>query len=130
MSNSNELKKRVRNLFFIGLILFFVGVCYYVFYINFPRHALKCVLFEITGLKCPGCGITRMLSSFIQFDFIKGIKYNLFLGVTLPLVGYIVLYSCYLYVYDKKSGKTFNIFCIVYLVLLLIWMVVRNIIGV
>ena len=130
MSNSNEVRKKVRSLFFIGLILLVIGVCYYVFYVNFPKYGLKCVLHELVGLKCPGCGITRMLSSFIQFKFVEGIKYNLFLGITLPVVVFIVLYSCYLYVYNKRSGRTFNIFCVVYLVLLLLWMIIRNIIGI
>lgn len=127
---NKEIKKRVKNLFFVGFILFLVLLGYYFWYINFPKLALKCIFYEITGLHCPGCGITRMLASFLRFDFVKGIKYNIFLGVTLPFIVGIIIYSCYLYIVDKKSGKGFNIICYVYVVMLIVWSVVRNLIGI
>jgi len=125
-----ENKKRVKNLFFVMFILLVVLIAYYFLCIYFPKYTIKCFFNEITGLNCPGCGITRMLSSFIQFKFIQGIKFNYFLALTLPIVGGILIYSCYLYVKGKKSGKVFNIICYIYLFMLLSWWIVRNIIGV
>lgn len=124
-----EKKKRLKNLFFVATILFAVAIVYYLLCVNFPEFMLKCIFHELTGLKCPGCGITRMIVSFMKFDFIKGLKYNYFLGFTLPVIVFVVVYCCYLYVNDKKSSNLFTVFCWVYVILLIIWAVVRNLIG-
>ena len=123
------MKKRLKNLFFVGIILLVVLISYYFFYTFFPRFALRCIFYEITSLKCPGCGITKMLASFMRFDLVKGIKYNYFLAFTFPFILWIIGYSCYLYVVDKKSGKIFNISCYVYVGLLVVWAFVRNFVG-
>ena len=125
-----EKKKRLKNLFFVAIILVIVAIAYYFLYKNFPQLALKCAFYEVSGFKCPGCGVTHMLVHFIELDFVKGIEHNVFLGATFPFVGYVIAYSCYLYVMDKKGSKVFNVSCIVYVIMLFVWGIVRNIIGI
>ena len=130
MERDLELKKRIKNLFFIAISVVSILVAYSFIYIYAPKFTLKCVFYELTSLKCPGCGITRMMASFIRLKFIEGIKYNMFLGVTFPFVLWIFVYSGYLYVLDKKNGKAFNVSCFIYALLLLIWGIIRNIVGI
>lgn len=124
------MKKRAKHLFFVVFVLGVILTAYYYFYRTFPQYALRCVFFEIVGFKCPGCGITRMLACFLDFNFIEGIKNNAFLGFSLPLVFVMICYSFYLYINDKKSNKWFDFFCYIYIFLLLVWAIVRNIVGI
>jgi peptidoglycan/LPS O-acetylase OafA/YrhL len=127
--NNIENKKRLKNLFFVMVILLAIAVGYYFVCLNFPKFVIKCVFKEITGLRCPGCGVTRMLVSFMSLDFYEGFKYNIFLTITLPFVVYVIIYGCYVYITDRKWGKFFNTSCCVYVILLVLWGIVRNIIG-
>ena len=124
-----EEKKRLKNLFFVMVVLFVVAVVYYFLYINFPKFVIKCLFKEITGFKCPGCGITRMLVNFINFNLLDGFKYNMFLAITLPYVIYVIVYSCYVYVKDKRANKFFNVSCYIYVGMLIVWGIIRNIVG-
>lgn len=128
LQNNEEIKKRYKNLFFVSAIILFCLILYYFLYVNYPDFVLKCFFYELTGFKCPGCGITRMLSSFINFDFVNGSRKNLFLAITLPYVIFIIIYNIHLYLKNKKSNKYINVSCYVYVVLLLIWGIVRNIV--
>ena len=56
--------------------------------IQFFHLFLKCPFYLLTGLYCPGCGITRMFLSLFQFRFYQAFRYNPF--VFLCLVGYLV----------------------------------------
>lgn len=129
MHNNLEIKKRVKNLFFVIIILAILLITYFFIYTYFPEFTFKCAFFEITGFKCPGCGITRMLSNFIELKFEEGYIYNIFLAGTLPIILIGAIYLGYSYVYNKKAGKGFNILCFIYAVLLIIWGIVRNIMG-
>lgn len=124
------MKKRVVNLFFVSIILVVLFLVYYYFCTIFPYLSLKCLFFEITGLKCPGCGLTRMLFSFLGLEFFKGVQYNYFLAYSSPVLMWILGYLVYTYVRDKKTGKIFDIVCLVYILLLVVWCVFRNIFGV
>ncbi len=42
---------------------------------------LPCVFYEVTGLYCPGCGMTRATNAILHFKFLEAIGYNL-----LPLI--------------------------------------------
>ena len=123
------MKERVKNLFFVILVLDICLVSYYFLCKKFPYITIKCLFFEITKLKCPGCGITRMLFNFLEFKFVEGVSFNCFLALTSPVVLCILIYCGYAYIYDKEKGKIFNGVCLGYLVLLIIWGIVRNCVG-
>lgn len=130
MNNNLCLKKRIKNLFLIVVSVVSILIGYYFIYTYAPKFTLKCIFYELTSLKCPGCGITKMLVSFLRFRFLEGIRYNVFLGVTFPFVLWIFVYSGYLYVVDKKNGRIFDVSCFIYVVLLLVWGIIRNIVGI
>ena len=47
----------------------------------FPR----CIFFQLTGYRCPGCGLQRALHSMLNLDFVSAFKYNAFLIAVLPV---------------------------------------------
>ena len=126
---NNEIKERAKHLSFILSALLIVMFLYYLF-VRFTEIKIPCVFFELTNLQCPGCGITRMLTQFLQLNFVKGIKFNYFLGFTLPLLIYMIGYMGYTYVYSKPYSKKFSTLITIYLIALLTWGVLRNIFSI
>ncbi|MDO5295212.1 MAG: DUF2752 domain-containing protein [bacterium] len=56
------------------------------FYPTYRDFFPKCVLYELTGLYCPGCGTTRAVRSLLCGDFYKALRYNPLLTLSLPFL--------------------------------------------
>lgn len=125
----NNSTKRAKTLFLNFAILFAIAISYY-FVVRYTSFKIPCLFFETTGLSCPGCGITRMLTQFLQLKFNEGIQYNYFLGYTLPVIIFVIAMMSYYYIYNKKYAKWFNVLVCIYLIALVSWGIVRNIIGI
>ena len=68
------------------------GVYYYLFEIDFIHHLPTrslCPFHTITGLECPGCGMTRAMISLGQLKVGPAMGYNLF---SIPLLILMILY--------------------------------------
>lgn len=106
------------------LLLFFIYLIY-----RSTGFGFKCLLFEITGLKCPGCGNTRAVSSLLDFNFLTALSYNYLFPIEF-------LYIVWVYLVSAKRFLTFGKFnykspCnaieIIFLILVLGWFPIRNI---
>lgn len=92
----------------------------------FPR----CMVFSLTGLKCPGCGTQRALHHLLDGDVAGAWNYNAALIVSLPLIA--LLFGSYamrgkyerLYLALNSKVMIMSIFFA-----LSGWMVARNIFG-
>lgn len=66
-----------------------------------------CILFELTGVRCLGCGMTRALLSAIKLDFASAFSYH-FMFWSMP-----ILYLCFLkdgnLFRNKKANRVFYI---------------------
>ncbi len=51
------------------------------------QHTI-CLIKNIFGVECFGCGITRAIISVVQLDFIRAIEYNKMVIIVLPLFIY------------------------------------------
>lgn len=47
---------------------------------------LFCPIYKFTGLYCPGCGITRMLSSILNGNFYQAFRYNPLVFLLIPFM--------------------------------------------
>ena len=112
-----------------GAILL-IGIAYLIF-ILLTDLRIPCILYELTGIKCPGCGITRMLVSIARLDFVSAFKYNPFLFITGP---FILLYLAIFEIKYILSGSTgmgkWRLFIWVELILAIAYGVLRNIISI
>lgn len=115
-------KKRV---FKTAAALAAAGAAYLIF-VKLTGMAVPCLFHFVTGLKCPGCGITTIFAELASFNIKKAFKANAFLFVTLPFLVFEICYSVYLYIKGKKQPALNERVLIVYLVLLLVWGVIRN----
>ncbi len=120
------MKKEIKKILFCFLFLLFyliIGNHFHIF--------LFCPIKAVTGLYCPGCGITRMLLSLLKLDFYQAFRYNPLLFLFLPFMTF--YYMDYLFsIYKKKTMYIKRMepyiwyFCIA---LFLIYGVLRNVPG-
>lgn len=79
-----------------------VGLLYYLFVV-ITTIKIPCFFYVLTGLYCPGCGVTRMSVALLQLDFERAFYYHPVLLCSLPLLGVCFGYQALRYV---KTGET------------------------
>lgn len=75
----NYVRKEIR----VYVILIGIGIIYSIWY-RFTQIGIPCIFYLVTGLYCPGCGVSRMLLSLMQFKWMKAFYYNRLLFLLLP----------------------------------------------
>ena len=70
------------------------------------RHPV-CLIRNVFGVPCPGCGMTRAISCVLHADFKKAFQYNRLVVVVFPLLCYtwlnVVVVECNKYNFMKRS---------------------------
>ena len=79
------MKKRLRKLALGGGTLLGLGVAYTVLIFVVGR-GLYCPFWRITGLLCPGCGVTRMCLALLRLDLAGAWQANAALLLALPVL--------------------------------------------
>ena len=120
MSRTSKVKIAIV-LFLLFLLYYFLNQRYY--------FSIPCLFHEITGLYCPGCGITRLLFSLLQLDFLNAFKSNPLIFVLIVLyIGYLLL-KIVLKITKNKEITIPNYVYYILLVIVILFGVVRNIPG-
>lgn len=115
----------------IVLYLVAAGVlgCIYAVFVEAAGWALPCLFHSITGLACPGCGVTRMCLSIIHLDFEAAFLSNQMLFLLLPVLFY--LFGSYTLGYVKTGrwmqSRVQTVLTYICIGLLLVYFVYRNI---
>ena len=85
-----DYKTRLRKTVIKYSIILGVALAYLVFVLC-TGIRIPCLFFELTGLQCPGCGITRMFVSLARLDFAAAFSYNQAVFLTGPfLLAYLI----------------------------------------
>ena len=92
--------------------------------------SIPCPFHFITGLYCPGCGITRMIKSILKLDFYQAFRYNQLLFILLPFFIIIIIDLFISIIIKKKSiyKKIPEYVWIIIVIILIIFGIIRNII--
>lgn len=69
------------------------AILYLKIWLPVTNLAIPCVFHEVTGLYCPGCGITRSLLSLLELDIVQAFKFNPLWFFLVPLYTTYVLMS-------------------------------------
>lgn len=92
--------------------------------------APKCMIHSMTGLQCPGCGISRATHALLHGKAYEALQYNWFFIISIPYF-LAVLFST---IFSDKiiKPKFKNIIlgrktAITYVILFAIWFIIRNI---
>lgn len=88
---------------------------------------IPCMLYKLTGIKCPGCGMTRSVHYLVNGNIKQAIWYNLML---IPLI-VLVIYSLYRYILflvknEPIINKLLENLLKVFLVIIVLFGVTRN----
>lgn len=125
------LKNRIFRLVgFTALAVLGIFLIYLIYL--FSGLGFKCPLFEITGYKCAGCGNTHALQSLLKLDIRHSFSYNYIYPLEMFYIFRVYLNSAKNYI---KNGK-FNykppcqVLDIIILVIVVLWIPLRNILGV
>lgn len=108
---------------YIFCTIFFMVVA--ILYLKYDI-AIPCIFNKITGLYCPGCGITRMILSILKGDIYQAFRYNPIIFIDVPII-------CISLVFERcfKNNvivkKIVNFIFIILLIITIIFGVLRNI---
>lgn len=109
-----NIKKKIVLVASIGLIYFFI--------VSLTGFGIPCIFHLITGLQCPGCGITTMIVDIFSFDFKGAFIANQFIFITWPFIAFEIFYLSY----NKGKNKINNIVLVIYLACLISFGLIRN----
>ena len=93
----------------------------------------KCMVHTLTGLQCPGCGITRATHALLHGEFMRALCYNWFFVISVPYF----LAACAVNFVPAlhRRQRLYRVVCgmplaVTYTVLFSLWFIVRNILGI
>lgn len=91
-------------------------------------HGIPCLFHALTGLQCPGCGVTRMGTCLLQGDIFGAFFQNPVVFVLLPVAGAVALAHVVRYVKtgERKTPQWEEGCWIALAAVLVLWGVVRN----
>lgn len=123
------MKKRIFTVLKYIISIFTIGILYALF-VNITGIGIPCVFHLITGLKCPGCGVSRMCLSLLRLDFKKAFSYNQMIFILLPVFCVLVVIQIVRYIkYDQtKATKVQSTIYYIGIALLVVFGILRNII--
>ena len=112
----------------ILIIIVLLGILYLVIG-NIIHIYIPCLFHKITGLFCPGCGLTRMMFSILKLDLKSAFQYNQLLFVLSPFMLFLCINYIYSWITNKKSvlKKIPNYVWYIIIIVLLIYTILRNI---
>lgn len=123
-------KKKKSSIFIVVILLFIATIGLILVKVYNPEEEsffIPCMLYKLTGVKCPGCGMTRSIHYFVNGNIIQAIWYNLMLIPIIILVIYILYrYIQYLIKDEEIINKALESLLKVFLVILLIFGLTRN----
>ena len=106
-------------------IIFLILLISYLYLVNKLNIYINCPIKEITGLYCPGCGITRMLQAILQLNFYQAFRYNPLLFISLPFFIFFTIEG----IITKKDplyNKIPNKILITIIIIFIIYGILRN----
>ena len=109
-------------------IIFIIVLIVMAILVLLERIAIPCIFNKVTGLYCPGCGITRAIRALVKGDIRASFRNNILLYTVFPVI-FILEIIKKRYRKSEKFKKVYKIIIIILLVFVIIFGVLRNIPG-
>lgn len=124
------MRGRLKALLLRGAVLAGAGAAYACLIAVLGR-GLYCPFWQLTGLLCPGCGVTRMCLALLRLDLAGAWRANAALLLALPVLAALAARLMWVYVRTGRrmpsQGEEHLIWALV--VYFLAWGVIRNLPG-
>lgn len=118
---SKDYRKKVITIISAGGVLIS-----YLILRRLTGFSIPCVFRLVTGLKCPGCGVTHMLDSLIKLDIKGAREANPFIFFTSPYLIFELIYEFLLPHKSKTFQRINNYSLILYCIALITFAIFRN----
>ena len=128
------MRKKLKKYFVITPILVMALVILYLVKKYNPENTSlfpPCIIFKFTGLKCAGCGMTRALHYFLNFNLKKTFLFNPLLFVFIAyFIYFLIKYFAYKLKGSKLSKNSFNISLYILVGITIMYIIVRNFLNI
>ena len=120
--------RRIRYILIRDVVILLIGVSYGLFVYR-TGIAVPCIFHKITGLMCPGCGISRACMSLLKGHIAEAFSYNPFLMLASPVILYLIVKCDLKYVSSGNYilNKPDTVITYVLIVIAIAFAVCRNI---
>ncbi len=122
-------RRRLCRLLGAGALLLAAGLAY-ALWVGATGLALLCPFHAVTGLQCPGCGVTRLCLSLLRGDCSGAWRANPLLMLMLPILAVLAVRLSVRYVREGSAAPTRRENALIWVLtaLLAAWGIVRNLI--
>ena len=132
MIMNSESNKECKKGYSSRKVLFLLLICCagaaYLAWIRSGGFSVPCLFHEVTGLQCPGCGVTGMIRAVSEPDLEAALNANAFLFITSPYLLFLLLYSAYKWVRNERIGAKIEASAVLYCIGLVVFGIVRNLV--
>lgn len=124
---TSETKHRLKRLLLLAGLILGIGLAYAVF-VRLSGLSIPCPFHAVTGLFCPGCGVTRMCLALLRLDFAAAWQATPVLLLLLPVLAALLLRQAVRYVKTGRSTLSRGESALVWgmAAVLLLWGIARN----
>lgn len=119
------MKERILNLLWSCTILLCAGLFYAKVLIPIGFH-IPCIFRTITGLKCPGCGITGQALALLRGDLITAISCNYGIAFMSPFLVCLMILFARRYLMQTVISKLEKHLANSLLIASFVWFFIRN----
>lgn len=130
MTRRQQINRRI--LTYAATGIFIAGLlCVYLFIDPAKSFMPRCIMKQLTGLSCPGCGSQRFVHALLNGHVAEAVSYNYFLPFGAVLIGISIWLDATRRSHPERYRKAMHPMVLTAIIaLLILWTAVRNILDI